>query len=48
MVIEEPGGIVKREVGVRVVLGPALVPVQNGTPPMLALSRIRVLSFPVW
>ena len=47
MVMDEPAGMLMGEAGVRVVLGPALLPVQNGTPPMLALCRIRVLSFPL-
>ena len=47
MVMEPLAGRLTADAGVRVVLGPALLPVQNGTPPMLALCRIRVLSFPL-
>ena len=38
--------MVKGVVGVRVSLGPVLLPVQNGVAPNPALSRIRLLSFP--
>lgn len=47
-VTEEPGGMVRAEVGVSVVLGPSLLPVQNVVPPRLALCRIKDLSFPCW
>ena len=48
IVMEPPAGILTGDAGVSVSLGPVLVPVQNGTPPTLALCRIRDLSFPVW
>jgi len=48
IVMEPPAGILTGDAGLSVSLGPVLDPVQNGTPPMLALCRIKVLSFPVW
>ena len=46
IVMEPPAGIFTGDAGLRVALGPVLDPVQKGTPPMLALWRIRLLSFP--
>ena len=48
IVTVDPAGIVMVVAGVKVVLGPALLPVQNVVPPMLALCRINDLSLPSW
>lgn len=46
IVTVEPGGIVRVDAGVRVVLGPVLFPLQNVVPPKLALCNIKDLSLP--
>lgn len=48
IVTEEPAGIVIVGLGVKVALGPVLLPVQNVVPPRLALCKINDLSFPCW